>query len=117
MQRTSRILPFIYSARCRVFEKNFSATNLLNRNLAKSNSRFDDPFFGMATNLMRGLEQEFDFIREQMNKRFNMLDKNWSNNFFLNSTTTPLLLEPLSEANLVVQDKEGIYDLIIIYYY
>lgn len=51
---------------------------VLNRQLMKMPS-YDDAFFGMASNLMRNLEREFDFMNRQFNRAWetpSLADKN-----------------------------------------
>ena len=102
MLQVNRLIPRVVSQN---LVRQISSSSNVNR--GNKLVRYDDPFFGMANNLMRGLEQEFDFVRRQMNRRFNMLDKIWDTNDFMVTSPSPLLLEPLSETDLITVDKEG----------
>ena len=102
MLQVNRLIPRVVSQN---LVRQISSSSIVNR--GNKLVRYDDPFFGMANNLMRGLEQEFDFVRRQMNRRFNMLDKIWDTNDFMVTSPSPLLLEPLSETDLITVDKEG----------
>ena len=102
MLKVNRLIPRVVSQN---LARQISLSSIANR--SNKLIRYDDPFFGMANNLMRGLEQEFDYVRRQMNRRFNMLDKIWDTNDFMLTSPSPLLLEPLNETDLILVDKEG----------
>jgi len=103
-----------------------SAPGLVSKNLAKSISttctlnrgsflkKIDDPIMGASSNLMRGLEQEFDYLRKQINKRFNNLENLDSDDDFFVTSPNPLrLLSPLQTTllpmlpDIVSVDKDG----------
>ena len=96
-------------------------TNNLARSIATSQPinrgalrRIDDPLWGMSSNLMRGLEQEFDYLRNQINKRFNNLENDfWEDDTFVTSPNPLRLLSPLQTTllpmlpDVVSVDKDG----------
>lgn len=71
-------------------------------------SKIDPSLTGMATNLVRDMEREFDTIRNRMNNRFNMLSP-WAD--LMPSPWTFSILEPWQEielpSSLIKTDKDG----------
>lgn len=86
--------------------RSLSVTNQLNRNIKPNTDdkipmKYDDPFLDLHTNkLVHGLRHEFNYLRNQINKRFNLLNHNVTEDFFM----------PMSaERNIypIYTDKEG----------
>ncbi|CAF1010765.1 unnamed protein product [Brachionus calyciflorus] len=78
--------------------RNISLTPQNDRFFGRSDP-FEDRFFGLASNLMRSLEREFDYARRQLDKTMNLLP----------STSLPnLLVRPKQlETDIIHIDNEG----------
>ncbi|RNA00745.1 Body wall muscle HR-29 [Brachionus plicatilis] len=80
-----------------VFRK-FSISTSTNRMFFGHHDPFEDRFFGLASNLMRNLEREFDNTKRQFEKTMNLLPPNY----------LPSLIRPKAlESNIVRMDNEG----------
>lgn len=80
--------------------RTISTSSVLGKYGRGGSSSFDDMVFGMASNLMRSLEREFDFARRQM-------DKNVRNILPSSMLPTSRLLQSVNNNDLVVTDKDG----------
>ena len=79
--------------------RNLSLTS--RSNIARARWPFGEDIFGVASNMMRNLEKEFDFMRRQMDRSFKELGG--LSNYFLPTSGAP----ELSGENQVVVDKDG----------
>ena len=98
MIQLSRLMPKLAPICSRNLIRNVSTTTPLNRGKLVS---YEEPVFGMASNLMRNLEQEFDLIRNRLVNRNSIFEDLWN---------TPALfpvLDPFQERNLIKTDNEG----------
>ena len=77
--------------------RNLSLTPQRDRFFSRHNDPFEDRFFGLASNLMRSLEREFDYARRQFDKTMNLLPTSY----------LPSLSRPKFESDLVHIDNEG----------
>lgn len=64
----------------------------------------DDHLFGMASNLMRNLEREFDYARRQLEKGFTGLNLSQQKTLSAPSSSHKSTGEPKSSSSLVAQD-------------
>lgn len=84
----------------------FSPNAFRNVSLSSNNNRmffgrhdpFEDKFFGLASNLIRSLEREFDYAKNQFEKTMNLIPPN-----YLPSLTRPKALE----TDIFRVDNEG----------
>lgn len=109
MLKVFRFTPKLVSSQSAI--RGVATSQPLNRGALK---RIDDPFWGMSSNMMRGLEQEFDYLRNQINKRFNNLGNDfWEDEGYITSPNPLRLLSPLQTTMLpmlpdvISTDKEG----------
>lgn len=101
MLQLARNIPKISSAYSLNLARNMTRSNVASR---WALSRPVEPIGLMAGNLMRDLENELDLVRNQMNKRFNLLEEgNIWNDFGMNMFMEPLRIIP----NNIVTDSEG----------
>lgn len=86
--------------------RNLSLSCCKNRLFFGRHDPFEDRFFGLASNLMRSLEREFDYAKRQFDKTMNLLPPN-----YLPSFSRPKALE----SDIVRMDNEGNRNLQIEY--
>lgn len=96
MLQLTRNIPRISSACSLNLTRNISKSNIPNRWTV---DRPIEPVGFMASNLMRDLENELDLVRNQMNKRFNLLEGS--------NLDDLMLMEPLRLPSNVVTDSQG----------
>lgn len=80
--------------------RNISLTPQNNRLFGRSQAPYDDTFFGLASNLMRSLEREFDFARRQLDRTVGQV---------LPQTYLPSIFSRFSrdESDIIKVDQEG----------
>lgn len=108
MLKVFRFTPKLVSSN---LSRSFATSQALSRGALR---RIDDPLWGISSNMMRGLEQEFDYLRNQINKRFNNLENVWGEEGDFITSPNPLsLLSPLQTSllpilpDVISVDKDG----------
>jgi hypothetical protein len=104
MMKFCRVLPTLSIT----LSRNVSFTSTTNRNAL---ARLDNSVFGLANNIFREMDREFDRMRNRMTSRFNLLTpENWVAQPEVSNWLSSPLLEQAEQdllPSMVSTDKDG----------